>query len=170
MARAVVRAWRIDSTPGTLLHNGLAAQGCVGLPESREELLLNARRTYKDAGDGVGVGDDLEDPHAAATFSAAGDALREDAGEELCPGDAPGSGRGRGRVRVRLLRDSPRYIFRRDNQVWSQEAYIKASNPAVFDNFGVPLVLSADGNPLAVGSNLEDSAAIGVGGDQATSR
>ncbi len=51
----------------------------------------------EDSGDGVGVGDDLEDPHADATCSAAGDALREDAGEELCPADAPGSGRGRGR-------------------------------------------------------------------------
>ena len=52
----------------------------------------------EDSGDGVGIGDDLEDTHAAATFSAAGDVEREDAGEELCPGDAPGSGRGFGRV------------------------------------------------------------------------
>jgi hypothetical protein len=50
----------------------------------------------EDSGDGVGVGDDLEDTHAAATFSAAGDVDGEDAGEELCPGDAPGSGRGVG--------------------------------------------------------------------------
>ncbi len=51
----------------------------------------------EDSGDGVGIGDDLEDAHAAAAFSAAGDVEREDAGEELCPGDAPGSGRGTGR-------------------------------------------------------------------------
>jgi hypothetical protein len=51
----------------------------------------------EDSGDGVGIGDDLEDTHAAAAFTAAGDVEREDAGEELCPGDAPGSGRGRGR-------------------------------------------------------------------------
>ena len=51
----------------------------------------------QDAGDGVGVGDDLEDPHAAAAFSAAGDVEREDAGEEICPADASWSGRGRGR-------------------------------------------------------------------------
>jgi len=50
----------------------------------------------QDAGDGVGVGDDLEDPHAAAAFSAAG-VERKDAGEELCPADASWSGRGRGR-------------------------------------------------------------------------
>jgi hypothetical protein len=52
----------------------------------------------QDAGDGVGVGDDLEDTHAAAAFSAAGDVEREDAGEELCPADASWSGRGFGRV------------------------------------------------------------------------
>ena len=39
----------------------------------------------QDAGDGVGVGDDLEDTHAAAASSAAGDVEREDAGEELGP-------------------------------------------------------------------------------------
>jgi hypothetical protein len=36
--------------------------------------------------------------HAAATFSAAGDVDGEDAGEELCPADAPGSRRGFGGV------------------------------------------------------------------------
>ncbi len=35
----------------------------------------------EDSGDGVGVGDDLEDTHAAAAFSAAGDVDGEDAGE-----------------------------------------------------------------------------------------
>ena len=56
----------------------------------------------EDSGDGVGVGDDLEDTHAAAAFSAAGDVDGEDAGEELCPRDASwprrGAGRGSGRV------------------------------------------------------------------------
>ncbi|HRI06461.1 MAG TPA: hypothetical protein PKW35_01525 [Nannocystaceae bacterium] len=59
------------------------------------------------------------------------------------------------------------FVFRRVNQVWAQEAYIKASNTGAGDTFGAPLVLSADGNTLAVGGNQEDSAAIGVGGDQA---
>jgi hypothetical protein len=57
-----------------------------------------AGRGRVNTGDGVGIGDDLEDAHAAATFSAAGDVEREDAGEELCPADASGSGRGFGRV------------------------------------------------------------------------
>jgi len=48
----------------------------------------------EDAGDGVGIGDDLEDTHAAAAFSAAGDVDGEAAGEELGPRDASGSGPG----------------------------------------------------------------------------
>ena len=59
--------------------------------------MAQALKAVQDAGDGVGVGDDLEDAHAAAACSAAGDALREDAGEEMGPRDASGSGRGRGR-------------------------------------------------------------------------
>jgi len=56
----------------------------------------------ENSGDGVGIGDHLEDTHAAAAFSAAGDVDSEDAGEELGPRDASGSGRGswRGSERV----------------------------------------------------------------------
>jgi len=58
------------------------------------------------------------------------------------------------------------YLFRRVNNVWSQAAYIKPSNTGAADTFGAPLALSADGDTLAIGSNQEDSAAIGVGGEQ----
>ena len=55
----------------------------------------------------------------------------------------------------------------------SAATYIKASNPGVDDQFGgsavllgVSLALSGDGETLAVGARLEDSAATGVDGDQ----
>jgi len=48
----------------------------------------------ESSGDGVGVGDNLKDAHAAAALAAAGDVEREDAGEELGPGDASWSGGG----------------------------------------------------------------------------
>ena len=44
--------------------------------------------------------------------------------------------------------------------------YLKASNTGMFDNFGVAVSLSADGNTLAVGANVEDSTATGINGDQ----
>lgn len=57
------------------------------------------------------------------------------------------------------------YIFRRSGDTWSQEAYVKASNTDAFDSFGNSVALAGD--TLAVGAVLEDSAATGVGGNQA---
>jgi hypothetical protein len=44
------------------------------------------------------------------------------------------------------------YVFARDNQgQWSQQAYIKSSNPSNYDRFGWSVALSGDGNTLAIG-------------------
>ena len=68
------------------------------------------------------------------------------------------------------------YIFTRSGTTWSQQAYIKASNTgqaavgdgfAEGDQFGYSIALSSDGNTLAVGAIGEDSAAMGINGDQA---
>jgi len=59
------------------------------------------------------------------------------------------------------------FVFVRSNGLWQQQAYIKASNPGADDNFGRSISLSADGNTLAVGAVVEESAAIGINGDQA---
>ena len=57
------------------------------------------------------------------------------------------------------------YVFTRDAAgVWSQQAYIKASNTGAGDEFGSSVALSGD--RLAVGAQLEDSAATGIDGDQ----
>lgn len=60
------------------------------------------------------------------------------------------------------------YVFVRSGSAWEQQAYLKASNTGASDWFGSALSLSADGNLLAVGARLEDSHAIGIGGDQTT--
>ncbi len=57
------------------------------------------------------------------------------------------------------------YVFRRSDSSWSQEAYIKASNTAFDDQFGIQLALGQD--TLAVGAPYEDSGATGVNGNQA---
>ena len=57
------------------------------------------------------------------------------------------------------------YVFVRNNEVWQQQAYIKASNTDANDRFGNSSALSADGNTLAIGAN-EKSAAKGINGDQ----
>jgi hypothetical protein len=54
------------------------------------------------------------------------------------------------------------YVFSRSGGVWSQQAYVKASNTGAGDQFGWSVALSADGNTLAAGAHREDSGATGV--------
>ena len=56
------------------------------------------------------------------------------------------------------------YVYGRASnaEAFAYQAYIKAPNSGVFDQFGVAVTLSADGNTLVVGAMYEDSAAQGV--------
>ncbi|MEZ4282115.1 MAG: FG-GAP repeat protein [Myxococcota bacterium] len=58
------------------------------------------------------------------------------------------------------------YVLSRSGTTWSQTQYLKASNTGGLDRFGSSVSLSSDGNTLAVGAPGEDSAAIGIGGDE----
>lgn len=58
------------------------------------------------------------------------------------------------------------YVFKREDDDWQQDAFIKASNTRTQHYFGYALDLSADGTTLAVGAFREDSAATGINGDQ----
>jgi hypothetical protein len=58
------------------------------------------------------------------------------------------------------------YVFSRSGTSWSQQAYVKASNPEKGDLFGYSIALAADGNTLAVGADGEDSNAAGIDGNQ----
>jgi hypothetical protein len=56
------------------------------------------------------------------------------------------------------------YVFVRSGTVWSQQAYLKASNTGAFDHFGESVSISGD--TVVVGASGEDSGATGVGGSQ----
>ena len=58
------------------------------------------------------------------------------------------------------------YLFNRDGPLWSQTAYVKASNPDRTNLFGDDVSLSADGTMLVVGANFEESRSQGVNGSQ----
>ena len=58
------------------------------------------------------------------------------------------------------------YVYTRTGLTWSQQAYVKASNTGSGDLFGCTVALSADGSTLAVGAYGEESAAVGIGGNQ----
>jgi hypothetical protein len=52
------------------------------------------------------------------------------------------------------------YVFVRDGDHWTQQAYLKASNPSVGDGFGTVIAISGD--TIVVGAQREASAARGV--------
>ncbi|ENM5859912.1 hypothetical protein NTE23_003866, partial [Vibrio mimicus] len=55
------------------------------------------------------------------------------------------------------------YVFTRNNRgIWSQSAYLKASNTGAEDNFGTSLALSEDGKTLVVGASAEDNGFKGI--------
>jgi hypothetical protein len=56
------------------------------------------------------------------------------------------------------------YVFVRDAGTWTQQAYLKASNTAGSDQFGVSVAV--DGDTVVVGARGEASAATGIDGDQ----
>ena len=56
------------------------------------------------------------------------------------------------------------YVFARNGITWSQQAYLKASNPDVTDDFGASVAVSGD--TVVAGAPEEDSNATGVNGDQ----
>ena len=58
------------------------------------------------------------------------------------------------------------YVFVRNGGTWTQQAFIKSSNPDKEDWFGARLMISGDGNTLAVGAQVEDGGSKGINGDQ----
>jgi hypothetical protein len=56
------------------------------------------------------------------------------------------------------------YVFVRSGGVWTQQAYLKASNTRAGYHFGESLSLSAD--TLVIGAHREASNATGIGGDE----
>jgi len=56
------------------------------------------------------------------------------------------------------------YIFLRNGDNWTQQAYLKGSNPEYNDQFGGSVSLSGD--TLVVGAALESSSATGINGNQ----
>jgi len=89
-------------------------------------------------------------------------------GETLVVGSAGESSAFAGVNAVQSNEDAPDsgavYVFVRNGAVWSQQAYIKASNPTEGDIFGGEVAL--DGDTLVVGAYSEGSSAQGVNGPQ----
>jgi hypothetical protein len=58
------------------------------------------------------------------------------------------------------------YIWVRNGNNWTEQSFIKSSNPDIEDVFGYRVALSSDGSTLLVGAPNEDSKAQGINGNQ----
>jgi hypothetical protein len=128
--------------------------GTYTLTVTRESADEFAKQAYIKASN-TGSGDNFGTSIALSGDTLAVGAFQEESGATGIDGNgsdntAPGSG--------------AVYVFIRNGAVWSQQAYIKASNTGSNDRFGWSVALSGD--TLAVGAYLEDSKATGVDGDQ----
>lgn len=123
----------------------------------------------------TGVGTWVHEAYVKASNTDAGDwfgwrvALSGD-GQTLAvgaPGEASGAAGINGDESLNgLFRAGAVYVFARGEDAWTQQAYVKASNPNDFAWFGSSVALSSDGETLAVGALGESSAATGIDGDQ----
>lgn len=65
----------------------------------------------------------------------------------------------------RALGSGAAYVFARQDGIWVQQAYLKASNTGDNDGFGSAVAIS--GETIVIGAMQEDSAAGGINGNQA---
>src|SRR5258705_2349056 len=61
------------------------------------------------------------------------------------------------------------YVFTRQGDAWTQQAYVKASNPGLGDHLAASFVLSRDGNTMAVAAPRQASATRALDGNRHTS-
>lgn len=140
-----------DQTDGSAVDSGAVYVYRSDGTTWTQQAYVKASNT--DAGDQFGF---------VAALSADGNTLAVGAPEE----DSNATGIDGDQGNNSSVRSGAVYVFTRDGETWTQQAYIKASNTAAGDWFGYGLALSGDGNTLAVGASDEDSNARGVGGDQ----
>jgi hypothetical protein len=138
--------WQNDTSTGAAYvfvsaADGWSQQAYVKASNTGAEDWFGARLALSGDGDTLAVGAQLEDGPARGINGLQTEDTAEDAGAA--------------------------YLFRRRAGVWHQTAYLKSSNSDAYDEFGDALALSRDGNVLAVGARNEDSAALGLNGNQA---
>ncbi len=140
---AVGCSWCGDNDKATGLAYVFTRQGVTWV----EQQVLNASNAdSSNAGYTDGFGIELELSDDGNTLAAG--APYEDSAAQGVDGDQSDN----------IARDSGAvYMFNRINNLWSQQAYIKASNPDVNDFFGSKMSLSGDGKFLAVGVEKENS-------------
>lgn len=135
------------TTPAHALTPQIAGSG--GQADASQRAYLKASNTGE--GDVFGSALDIDGNTlvvAAALESGAGTGVDSDQSSDA----APGAGSA--------------YVFVESGGVWSQQAYLKASNAEHDDRFGISIAVSGD--VVAVGAHNEDGGSAGVNGDESS--
>lgn len=145
------------SVPGTSGYPDIFGPGRVdvyvrtGLTWTLQASLTGSNsEDYFTAGDGFG-----------SSVAISGDTLVVGAPEE--DGDSTGVNAGQGNS-LNYVSSGAAYVFVRNNGIWTQQAYLKASNTDLGDRFGLSVAISGD--MVVVGAPFEDSNATQINGNQ----
>jgi hypothetical protein len=148
---------------GVALAAGRQAPASGSITTAQLKQLAYLKASNPDAGDHFGCGGVL-DGHAGWGVAVSGDGNTVAIGAPHENSSASGVN---GKQSDKSLGDSGAvYVFVRNGAGWRQQAYVKASNPQMSNEFGHVVALSADGNTLAVSAQFEASNAKGVNGNQ----
>lgn len=147
---------RAVALDGDTLVVGALEEGSDGSSET-DDSAAGAGAAYVFTRDGMGVWS--QQAYLKASNVEAGDGFGTSiaiSGDTIAVGawleDSNGTGEGDNNAG----NSGAAYVFTRDSMgVWSQQQYLKASNPDMDDQFGYSIALSGD--RLAVGARLEDS-------------
>ena len=137
----------VVTAPDGVTLKGYMIVAIAGRPE-RQEAYLKASNT--DAGD-----------HFGRAVAVDGDTIVIGASGE----DSNATGTNGNQTDNNASSSGAAYVFVRSGGVWTQQAYLKASNAQGGDQFGHAIAI--DGDTIVVGAFSEDSSATGVNGNQA---
>ncbi|MDH3451696.1 MAG: cadherin-like beta sandwich domain-containing protein, partial [Gammaproteobacteria bacterium] len=143
----------VTGSNGNQLNNSAAGAGAVYVFVRSNDAWI--QQAYIKASN-TGAADQFGTSVALAGDTLAVGAPREDSATNTINGE---------QLNETALNAGAVYVFIRDGLAnWSQQAYVKASNADADDRFGYRVALSSD--TLAVSAYNEDSASIGIDGDQ----
>jgi FG-GAP repeat len=134
-----------------------SAAAPAGAADVRQVAYVKA--SNPDAGDHFGCGGSLPG-HIGNSISISADGNYMAIGAHLESSAAPGIN---GNQNDNSLYGSGAvYVYVRSGTSWTQQAYVKASNAGMGDNFGLNVDLNRDGTVMAVAAYFESSAQTGI--------
>jgi len=146
-----------------LVIAGLAALAARGEAQARVAQTAYLKASNLEAMDHFGCGG-VQQGHTGRGVALSGDGNTLAVG---APHEASGAKGINGNQRDNSVFEAGAvYVYTRSGTRWTQQAYLKASNPQMSAGFGHFVALSDDGNTLAVSAYWESSGAKGINGNQ----